>query len=81
MVVGELELAGEAILLLPRKAIFVIDKQCLIISDLHLEKINHFRKAGIAVPMAANKTNTETLNGLMMDLKPQAHDLYWRPFS
>lgn len=42
----------------------------MVISDVHLGKINHFRKAGIAVPVAANQVNLETLVKLMMEHKP-----------
>ena len=57
--------------LLPERALFFNDLKTLIISDLHLGKINHFRKAGIAVPLAANEANLETLVKLLMQHQPK----------
>jgi metallophosphoesterase superfamily enzyme len=39
--------------LLIQKAIFWQEKQTLLIGDLHLGKITHFRKEGIAIPQIA----------------------------
>ena len=57
--------------ILPAKAIYARKMKTLILSDLHLGKINHFRKAGIPVPPSANKANMENLVHLMMDRKPE----------
>lgn len=70
MSVCKFHLEGEELILLPQRAIYFSNLKVLLISDLHLGKINHFRKAGIPVPVAANKANTETLIKLMMDQKP-----------
>jgi uncharacterized protein len=56
---------------LPERALLFPGLKTLIISDLHLGKINHFRKAGIAVPLAANEANLETLVKLLMQHKPE----------
>lgn len=37
----------------------------LVLADLHFGKINHFRKAGLPVPPAANVKNTESLIDLI----------------
>lgn len=42
----------------------------LVIADLHLGKVNHFRRAGVAVPPEANRANIETLMQVMMRLHP-----------
>lgn len=47
------ELRDQALELLPEKAIYWKNESTLIVADLHLGKISHFRKAGIAVPMEA----------------------------
>lgn len=57
--------------LLPARAIFIPALKTLIISDVHLGKINHFRKAGIAVPVAANQANLEILVKLLMEHRPE----------
>jgi DNA ligase-associated metallophosphoesterase len=61
---------GLEMVLHPQRALYFPKLNTLIISDLHLGKINHFRKAGIAVPVAANQANTETLIKLIMEFKP-----------
>ena len=38
------------LLLLPQKAIYWKQEKALIAADVHLGKVGHFRKAGIAVP-------------------------------
>lgn len=71
MSVYKFVLEGEEVLLSPHRALYFVALKTLIISDLHLGKINHFRKAGINVPSAANHSNTETLIELLMDFKPE----------
>lgn len=43
----------------------------LVIADLHLGKINHFRRAGVAAPQEANRANMETLMQVIMELHPK----------
>jgi hypothetical protein len=49
-------------LLLTQRAIFWQETQTLLIGDLHLGKITHFRKEGIAVPPNAIDNNFKRLN-------------------
>lgn len=67
----EIELCNERLLLLPEKAIYWPDQKALLISDIHLGKIDHFRKAGIAVPEDAGLANYMVLQDLInqFDLK------------
>lgn len=58
-------------LLLPDRALYFPSLSTLVLSDLHLGKINHFRKSGIAVPMAANEANLEALVKLLMQHQPK----------
>lgn len=60
----QVEIFGEQLELYPQKAVFWRRKGILFLADLHLGKINHFRKSGIAVPSKANDKNLE----LMIDL-------------
>jgi DNA ligase-associated metallophosphoesterase len=61
---------NEALMLLSDRAIFWETKKLLMVADLHLGKVNHFRKAGIAVPLKANDKNIETLISLILRVKP-----------
>jgi DNA ligase-associated metallophosphoesterase len=67
----EIELAGEQIQLCTQKAIYLKTHKILLLSDLHLGKVNHFRKAGIAVPTQANDKNVEVLIDVLNLTKPQ----------
>jgi len=61
---------GEELEMLPEKALWWISKKILLIADLHLGKINHFRKAGIPVPTKANDRNWESILHLIETTKP-----------
>lgn len=65
------EFLGEKLRLFPEKAIFWERENMLIIADLHLGKVNHFRKAGIPVPEGANITNIERLIDLLKFQEPK----------
>lgn len=58
------------LLLLPQKAIYFEDHSTLLIADLHLGKVNHFRRSGIAVPTSVNTKNLELLIDLINRLGP-----------
>jgi DNA ligase-associated metallophosphoesterase len=62
---------SEELELLKEKAIFWRSERILLIADVHLGKINHFRKAGIPVPTKANEKNMEVLLSLIQSVKPQ----------
>lgn len=51
--------------LLPQKAILWKEQKTLLISDLHLGKVMHFRKAGIAVPSIASENNFIRLHEML----------------
>lgn len=67
----DVEILGEKFGLYPQKAIFWKSQDCLLLSDLHLGKINHFRKAGIPVPAKANDHNLEVFIDLINICKPK----------
>ena len=64
-------IVDEELVLLPEKAIFWKAKGVLMVADLHLGKINHFRKAGIPVPTKANDKNLELLLTLVQTIRPE----------
>ena len=55
----EIKIEGQTLKLFSEKAICWVEEKTLIISDLHLGKIAHFRKEGIAIPSTAIKNNFE----------------------
>lgn len=57
----EIEVAGERLVLLPRKAAWLPDHATLLIADAHVGKAQSFRRLGVPVP---HGTTGETLSGL-----------------
>jgi DNA ligase-associated metallophosphoesterase len=57
--------------LLPQKALYWPSEKMLLIADLHLGKVNHYRKAGYPVPTRANDENTSVLIDLLNHYKPE----------
>jgi DNA ligase-associated metallophosphoesterase len=64
------EVCGEVFELLPHKAIYWPKMKSLFIADLHIGKINHFRRSGIALPSRANDRNIEMLVDVLESTKP-----------
>lgn len=67
----QFDIRGEELKLLPQKAVWWKKKKMLMLADLHLGKINHFRRSGIAVPTQANDKNWENLVELIYLYKPE----------
>ena len=59
------------LVLLPQKAIYWKQEKTLIAADVHLGKVGHFRKAGIAVPRNMEQSDLATLSDLIFEHKPQ----------
>jgi DNA ligase-associated metallophosphoesterase len=55
----------------PLKALFWEEKATLLLSDLHLGKVAHFRKEGIPVPATAGDENWDKLLHLIIDFQPK----------
>lgn len=64
-------LRDEEFLLLPEKAILWDKYKALLIADLHLGKISHFRKAGIPVPRSAKRATLDRLEDLLLRYLPE----------
>ena len=56
--------------LLPDRALYWIDEDTLIVTDLHLGKSGHFRKSGIAAPAQINQTNIRRLESIVSSSNP-----------
>lgn len=65
------EVAGEALHLYPQRAIGWPAQKAVMIADLHLGKVNHFRRSGIPVPSRANEKNIEMLIELINAARPE----------
>ncbi len=66
----QVEVFGEQFELFPQQAVFWPAEGILLLADLHLGKINHFRRSGIALPVKANDRNIELLIELIHATRP-----------
>jgi DNA ligase-associated metallophosphoesterase len=62
---------GEDLVLLPEKAIWFPEYETLLVSDTHLGKGSHFRKAGIAIPTILEQEDLATLSDIIELYKPK----------
>jgi metallophosphoesterase superfamily enzyme len=65
------KLFEQDLLLLPQKAIYWRQQKALIAADVHLGKVGHFRKAGIAVPRDMEQSELGVLSDLIFEHKPE----------
>jgi DNA ligase-associated metallophosphoesterase len=61
----------QELVLLPQKAIYWKQQKALIAADVHLGKVGHFRKAGIAVPRNMEQSDLATLSDLIFEHRPE----------
>lgn len=66
-----LTVEGQEFELHPHRAVYWKDQETLIVSDLHLGKIHHFRRSGIYLPSHAAMDNYERLSGLLLHYEPE----------
>jgi uncharacterized protein len=66
----QIDVFKEEMELFPQKALFWKKHRILFLADLHLGKVNHFRKSGYAVPSKANDHNLELLLEVVNLSKP-----------
>lgn len=59
------------LVLLPQKAIYWKQQKALIAADVHMGKVGHFRKAGIAVPRNMEQSDLSTLSDLIFEHRPE----------
>lgn len=65
-----IELEGESFQLLPQRAMYHAGEKVLFLADLHIGKVFHFRRKGIAVPENAAIENLNRLSSLLHLLNP-----------
>jgi uncharacterized protein len=64
-------ISGEEFDLLYQKGLYWPQERALLLADLHLGKINHFRKSGIPLPARANDRNIEVLMDMIAKVRPE----------
>lgn len=64
-------LLNQTLLLLPQKAIYWEQEKALIVADVHMGKVGHFRKAGIAVPRDMEQNDLAVLSDLIDEHRPE----------
>ena len=62
---------GTEFVLLPEKAVYWPESGALLIADLHLGKVNHFRRSGVPLPDTPNAANMERFIGLIQRISPE----------
>lgn len=66
----DIHIQGKEFQLHPLGGLFWVEKSLLLISDVHLGKVNHFRKFGAAVPRKAIHKNFVLLDMIVADFQP-----------
>lgn len=66
-----LSLYNQTFILHPSGAMFWEEEDMLVISDVHLGKVTHFRKFGSAVPQQAVKGNFQKMDAVIAFFAPQ----------
>jgi DNA ligase-associated metallophosphoesterase len=67
----KIQVFNQNLLLNPLKAIYWADKMILLISDLHLGKAGHFRKAGIPIPKDVHHDDYKRILALYNYYRPE----------
>lgn len=67
----KIEIRGEELILDKERAIYLPNEQLLAISDLHLGKAAHFRKAGLAIPNTVSRNDLSRLENLLQKYQPK----------
>lgn len=67
----KISIREQELILDKERAIYLPPQQLLAISDLHLGKAAHFRKAGLAVPNDVSKKDLERLTRLLIQYQPK----------
>ena len=67
----KISIREEDIILDKERALYLPNQQLLAISDLHLGKAAHFRKAGLAVPNSVSQSDLKRLSVLLDHYQPK----------
>ncbi|TAH19356.1 MAG: ligase-associated DNA damage response endonuclease PdeM [Cytophagales bacterium] len=64
------EFLKQQLCLLSERAIWWENRQMLLVADVHLGKVGHFRKAGIPIPSQIHQSDLQLLGYLIAQYKP-----------
>ena len=67
----KIKIQNENFILHPSGAVFWESKKIIIISDVHLGKVTHFRKHGIAIPQSAVSENFRKITEVLDYFEPE----------
>ncbi|WP_340696631.1 metallophosphoesterase [Flavobacterium ginsengisoli] len=67
----KIQIQNETFILHPSGAVFWESKKIIIISDVHLGKVTHFRKHGIAIPQNAISENFRKITAVLDYFLPE----------
>jgi len=67
-----IKIKSQTFVLHPSGALFWEDRRALLISDVHLGKVSHFRKHGVAVPNNAVSKNFQRLTEVVAYFDPES---------
>lgn len=67
-----IQIKDQHFILHPYGSMFWVEKQMLIVADLHLGKIEHFRKHGSALPDLSNAMDYINLEQNIVEFKPES---------
>lgn len=65
------EVKGQTFYLLPEKVIYWKEQKALILSDLHIGKASHFRKAGVPISSHVHVNEFFVLDAIINEFKPK----------
>lgn len=71
MNIDSLKIQNQTFTLHPSGALFWQEKSILLISDVHLGKVSHFRKFGAAVPQNAIQSNFDLMDKALQFFQPE----------
>ncbi len=66
-----IQLAGQEVVLLPQKALLLVQTRTLLVADMHVGKAMHFRKSGMPLPPDAAERDFEVLAGMIRTHPPE----------
>jgi metallophosphoesterase superfamily enzyme len=67
----KITIRDEELILAKERAIYFNNHQLLAISDLHLGKAGHFRKAGLPIPTTVTQSDLQRLSSLLIEYQPK----------
>lgn len=67
----KITIKGEELILDKERALYLPKEKLLAISDLHLGKAAHFRKAGLAIPNTVSQNDLKRLKTLLQKYQPK----------